>query len=324
MHRRDESGRGKRRGDVKKAELHCHVDQLLDAEMVSSLSADGVDLGFTGEEFRRIWPATTFDEWMAYMRFLTARMRPADTYFAILAKHVQRLIKQEVTYAEIMVGGLLFAHDDLGQVLDLYRRGRAQVDAAARGRIQVEFLVAVGAGPVPKLERQVPRALALHKAGLVRGLALAGDDRQFPLGPMIPVLREAKDSGMKLEIHTGEWSGPEAVKAALDSGLPDRLGHAVAAFKDPVLVDRIQESDMHIEFCPTSNLKTGAVGKIEEHPIRVAKERGMNFGVNTDDPGPFACSMNSEYALLARELGFTDGDFARIHENTIRSAFVRA
>jgi adenosine deaminase len=47
----------------------------------------------------------------------------------------------------------------------------------------------------------------------------------------------------------------------------------------------------------------------------------MNFSVSTDDPGPFGCSMLSEYELLASNLGFTDADFERIYANAWRSRF---
>ena len=47
----------------------------------------------------------------------------------------------------------------------------------------------------------------------------------------------------------------------------------------------------------------------------------MNFSVNTDDPGPFSCSLTSEFELLQRELGFGLPDFSRIRENSWRSRF---
>ena len=48
---------------------------------------------------------------------------------------------------------------------------------------------------------------------------------------------------------------------------------------------------------------------------------GMNFSVNTDEPGPFACSLTSELELLEQELGFTPSDFARIRNDAWRSRF---
>ena len=83
----------------------------------------------------------------------------------------------------------------------------------------------------------------------------------------------------------------------------------------------IRERDIHIEMCPTSNLKTGSVKSIETHPIQQARELGMNFSVNTDDPGPFENSMLSEYQLLAARCGFLARDFHAIFSNALRSRF---
>jgi len=76
-----------------------------------------------------------------------------------------------------------------------------------------------------------------------------------------------------------------------------------------------------IEICPTSNLKTGSISKIEEHPVRKARELGLSFSINTDDPGPFECSMESEYALLANVLGFQESDLQRLYANSLEAKF---
>jgi adenosine deaminase len=47
----------------------------------------------------------------------------------------------------------------------------------------------------------------------------------------------------------------------------------------------------------------------------------MNFSVNTDDPGAFGCSMESEFRRLEMSFGFTAEDFARIFANSWRSRF---
>ena len=72
---------------------------------------------------------------------------------------------------------------------------------------------------------------------------------------------------------------------------------------------------------PTSNVKTGSVARIEDHPVQRAKELGLNFSLNTDDPGPFECSMDSEYQLLAERFGFDENDFEKIAENALKARF---
>jgi adenosine deaminase len=127
--------------------------------------------------------------------------------------------------------------------------------------------------------------------------------------------------GLGIEIHAGEFAGPASVWDALQYGAPDRLGHAVAAFEDEALVQTLLERRIHIEFCPTSNLRLGVVRQIEQHPLGVARELGLEFSINTDDPGPFECSLTSEFELVQRTFGFTAGDFERVFQSALRAAF---
>ena len=130
-----------------------------------------------------------------------------------------------------------------------------------------------------------------------------------------------REAGLGIEIHAGEWCGPESVWDALKHGRPDRIGHGVSLFQDAKLLDLVQERNIHIEMCPTSNLKTGSISRIEEHPIGRARELGLNFSINTDDPGPFECSMLSEYELLADVFGFDEGDFQSVYANSLQARF---
>jgi adenosine deaminase len=124
-----------------------------------------------------------------------------------------------------------------------------------------------------------------------------------------------------IEIHAGEWCGPESVRDALENGFPHRLGHAVSLFDDPRLPDLAGERGIHLELCPTSNVKTGSIARIEDHPVRRALDLGLSFSINTDDPGAFECSVASEYELVSRVFGFTDDDFRRVFDNSLAARF---
>jgi adenosine deaminase len=164
---------------------------------------------------------------------------------------------------------------------------------------------------------------ALARAGLIAGIAICGRESAGPINnpDWHRLLARIREAGLGVEIHVGEFGGPESVRDALEYGKPDRLGHAVRAFEDERLVAELKERDIHIEFCPTSNICLGAVPSIEQHPIMRAHRLGMNYSFNTDDPGEFDCTMDSERELLARACGFTEDDFGTILQNARRSRF---
>jgi adenosine deaminase len=203
-----------------------------------------------------------------------------------------------------------------------FSRFRQWLDQQEANRIQVELLIGIGRNrTVEEFETVAPLILKLYEAGLIVGVTLAGPERGWPVLPFKSFFAEFHEAGLGIEIHAGEWCGPESVWDALENGYPDRIGHGVALFDDPRLIDLIRERAIHLEMCPTCNLKTGSVAALDQHPIRRARDLGMNFSLNTDDPGVVGCSMQSEYDLVSRLFGFSEAAFQQIYANTLRARF---
>jgi adenosine deaminase len=282
---------------VEKAELHCHLDGLIDPAML-----DELPLGLGRDALQAIYPIDSMARWQeVYLPLVAPCMTPqAERFGGILERHVRRLAAQRVVYAEIFVSGLLGETEDHGALVEIFR-GLAR--RAAHPEIQVELVCCVGRGAPARLERQVSKILALHAAGAIRGVALAGDESAVSVRPLAPSFDRLRATGMGIEIHAGEHLGPESVRDAIEHGRPDRIGHGIGAFRDPALIDLIRERGIHLEMCPTSNLRLGAAARIEEHPIGRALELGLEISINTDDPGPFGCSISSEYALVDATFG---------------------
>ena len=228
--------------------------------------------------------------------------------------------RQNVQYAELFVSTILMGIADMGAMIECFRNMRFQLDSMENGP-QVNLVVCVGRGSHQKLVNQVPRILALSKAGLITGVALAGDEAACSVRELADCFSELHDHGLGVEIHAGEFCGPDSVRDALDFGRPHRLGHGVRAFEDPSLVDRLAKEGTHVEFCPTSNLRLGVIQSIEELPIRQALDAGIPFSINTDDPGVFRCSLTSEVQLVAETFDLTEQDLDRISRDSLRAAF---
>jgi adenosine deaminase len=306
-----------------KAELHCHIDGLLDVELLGALRAAGHDPGVTDGELARHLPVTSVDRWLKDHAPLAARAcTPPDIRLPILLEHhVHRLKRQRVTYAEIFVSSLIGTRSGESELVDLFGDLRRRIDGAAAGAIQVELVICIGRAPRDRVERQFPKIMALHRAGLICGVALAGDEASHRVEPLRDFFARFRDAGMGIEIHAGESCGPESVWDAIEHGVPDRLGHAVTAFGDDRLLAEIARRGIHVEFCPTSNVCLGVVARVEDHPLARAWGHGIEFSINTDDPGPFACSMSSELALVHRVFGYGEAELRRVHQAAMAARF---
>jgi adenosine deaminase len=297
------------------------MDGIMDPAMLREVQEQGTPLPLSPEAFEAFYPVAGYDDFVRWFEGVKPLEGDLELFKPLLAVHLERLKAQNVVYTEIMIAGSEIPRDR-GELVGKVRDFREWADRLEEGKIQVEFLAAFGRNrTLERVEELADRILMLHEAKLIVGVAIAGPERGYPVKPFRRTFERFREAGLGIEVHAGEWAGPESVWDALENGFPNRIGHGVTLFEDEALVRRFQEEQIHVEMCPTSNVKTGSVRRIEEHPVRRALELGINFGINTDDPGAFESSMASEYALLAEVFGFEDADFARIMENALGARF---
>lgn len=307
--------------ELPKVELHCHLECILDPAMVRGILQDDPTYPIDPGELERAYPAKSFEDFIRWWDFIEPIDGELEYFYPILGRYIERLKAQKVVYSEVMISSSEIPRDKV-EAVEKVGNFRDWVDQRESDEIQVEFMVTFGRSkPLERTKELADIILALHEAGLIVGIAVGAEDPEHPVKPLHKILARFHEAGLGIEIHAGEWLGPESVWDALEYGYPDRIGHGVSIFQDSRLLDVIQERRVHIEMCPTSNLKTGSISQIEEHPVGRARELDLNFSINTDCPGVFECSMESEYALLSEVFGFGDSDFQRIFTNSLEARF---
>lgn len=313
-----------------KVELHCHGWAVVDPEILAELRDRGFETPITPGELATLTPTGTFEEFVEWHRRLKPLRRNFEALKVVLAIHVERLKRQQVKYAEIMQGtspidlGDPPLPDNTSVMIDKMRQLRALTNSVGGGQTQVEFTIGCTTRGRPEVfERWVEPLIAMYEAGVIVGLAWGGLDEGHALHPHARSLAALHEAGIPMEIHAGEWDGPQRIHEAIEEGFASRIGHGIAAFQDPYLLDLLKERQIHLELCPTSNACTGVVPSMEEHPLREALELGLNFSINTDDPGTFACTVESEYRLAAEKFGFSEDDLLHVTANAMASLFPR-
>ena len=166
-------------------------------------------------------------------------------------------------------------------------------------------------------------AIALdHGPSALIGFGLGGPEIGVPRPQFAPYFDRARAAGLHSVPHAGETTGPETIWDALQVLRAERIGHGTSAVRDPRLLDHLAEHRIPLEVCPTSNLATGAVARLEEHPIVELIRAGVVVTVNSDDPPMFATTLNSEYEIAAQLLDLDEQGVAELARTAVRSSFL--
>lgn len=167
--------------------------------------------------------------------------------------------------------------------------------------------------------------LAAASAFLGRGvvaLDLAGAESLYPTADYAPLFAKARACGIPFTIHAGEADGPHSIRTALAMGAA-RIGHGVRAIEDPALVSELARKGITLECCLTSNVQTGAVSSLADHPLRKLLAAGVRVTINTDNPTVSVTTLAKEFALARQVLGVTEAEEALLHKNAAEACFPR-
>lgn len=134
--------------------------------------------------------------------------------------------------------------------------------------------------------------------------------------------RAATAAGLHSVPHAGEMGGPEIIWEAVEELGAERIGHGIRCLDDPRLVARLREAGIPLEVCPTSNVRTGQVAAIEEHPLPALLAEGLTVTVNSDDPPMFGTTLTDEYLTLATVFGLGVAELAELARDAVRASFL--
>ena len=294
-----------------KAELHLHLEGSVEPETLHEL-----DAAAPIDDLRGLYSYTCFDDFLKAFGAVGKRLRGPEDYALITRRLLERLESENVRYAEIILaaGVVLWKQQDFAHIFDAVR-------AAAKGSaVEVRWILdAVRQFGVEHVQQVAELAAERRNDGVV-AFGIGGSEERGPAEWFSEPFAYAKRAGLHLTAHAGEGTSPQSVWAALELGA-ERIGHGISAVEDPVLMRYLRDRQIPLEICITSNVVTGVVPRLEDHPIRRLYDAGVPIVLNTDDPAMFCCTLAGEFELAARAFGFGEAELRGIAENGFRFAF---
>jgi adenosine deaminase len=208
---------------------------------------------------------------------------------------------------------------EYGRMLDAINRGiqRARLDFGIECNLRIDLVRNYG----PETGMKVLDWIE-NKDDNIVAIDIGGSEDLFPPKNYGSVYQRAREMGLHLVAHAGEAAGVESVWDAVRYLNVERIGHGVAARNDPTLMKYLREQGIAIEACPISNVRTGVVASLRDHPVREFFDQGLKVTANSDDPSMFETDMNNEYLQIHRELGFTVSELFKLSLNAVDSSFL--
>ncbi|MGD0579044.1 MAG: adenosine deaminase, partial [Bryobacteraceae bacterium] len=296
---------------LKKAELHLHLEGAVEPETLLE-----IDPALTREKVAEVYGYTDFLGFLRSYAWVNLRLTEPAHFGLITRRLLERLSAQNVVYAEINLSVGVWRWRELP-----FEPYFAAVAAeAARSPVRVRYILDATRQFGVEQGWEVARLAAANQGRGVVGFGIGGDEARGPARDFREVFAWAKKQGLHLVPHGGETMGPQTVWDALECGA-ERIGHGIGAIGDAALVRHLAERRIPLEICITSNLRTGTVASLQEHPLRRLYDAGVPVTLNTDDPGMFGTTLEREYGIAAAAFGFTEKELGGVAANGFEFAF---
>jgi adenosine deaminase len=309
-----------------KAELHVHLDGSLRPSTMMDLADERrVDLpADTPEALAAHMLAPRGGDLVAYLeRFETtvALMQDADALERITYELVVDHATENVRWVEVRFCPALCTREGLraDEVLDAASAGlrRAEAEYAVRGAL---IVCALRSEPAAASLEMAELAVAYAGRG-VCGFDLAGAEAGHPVLRHAEAFDRAAEAGLPITIHAGEAYGPDSIRQAIERGHASRIGHGTRLGQDPELLDEIRRRGIPLEVCLTSNVQTGVVARVADHPARDYLRRGVAVCVSTDNRLMSGVTLTGEYEHARDALGLTWRELVRVARAGFEHAF---
>ncbi|PXY38087.1 adenosine deaminase [Prauserella flavalba] len=332
--------------DLRKAPkvlLHDHLDGGLRprtiVELAQSTGYEGLpthDVAELGRWFQEAANSGSLESYLETFAHTCGVMQTEDALIRVAAECVEDLADDGVVYAEVRYAPELFVERGLSldQVIKAVQAGFTEGErrAEANGhRIRTGTLLCAmrqhaRAAEIAEL------AVRYRDAGVV-GFDIAGPEAGFPPTRNLDAFEFMRVNNAHFTIHAGEAFGLASIWEAIQHCGAERLGHGVRIVDDiktsadgEVQLGRlaayVRDRRIPLEICPSSNVQTGAVASIAEHPIGLLAKLRFRVTVNTDNRLMSGCSVSSEFAALSEAFGFGWADVQWFTINAMKSAFI--
>ena len=311
-----------------KTDLHVHLDGSLRLETIWELAKkDKIDLGVGSiEELRElIGPGkihASLNEYLKGFEITLKVLQTRDNLYRAAYELAEDCAKENVGYFEVRYSPILHTQKGLSLPAIL----EAVIDGLKAGQrdfgVNSGIIVCGMRNISPDISlRMAELAVAFKHRGVV-GFDLAGAEYNYPARAHLDAFSLILSNNVNVTIHAGEAYGPDSIHQALHYCGAHRIGHGVRLREDGDLLNYVNDHRIPLELCPSSNVQTGAVKNISEHPVKFYLDLSLRVTLNTDNRLITNTTMTDEYYLIYKTFNLSGQNILDLIINGVKSAFM--
>jgi adenosine deaminase len=307
--------------EIPKAELHLHIEGMLEPEMVFELARRN-DVALPHTSVAELEAKYRFTDLQSFLDIYYANMavlRTRRDFHDLAAAYLRRCAGQGVRHAEIFFDPQ--AHTARGVSMADVVGGLTDAVEEARDTVSAELILCFLRDQSAE-EAMATLRLAEPFLDHIIGVGLDSAEAGNPPSKFAAVFERARGLGLRAVAHAGEEGPPEYVRQALDELGVQRVDHGVRAIEDPALIARLRRDRTPLTVCPLSNVRLGVVAELSQHPLPQLLAEDLVVTVNSDDPAYFGGYVADNFAAISDELGVTDEQARRLAVNSFEASFL--
>lgn len=311
--------------DLPKVELHLHLEGAAPPAFIRGLAKEKkIDIAGIFDA-QGNYSYTDFWHFLKVYEAATSVLTKPEDYHRLTLAVLEESAKSGVVYSETFLSPDFCGGRDIGAWREYLAAMREAADQAERQMgITLRGIITCIRHFGPDKARETALCAADTAGDWIVGFGIAGDEKIGKPKDFRWSFDCAREAGLRLTAHAGEWGGAESVREAIRDLDVERIGHGVRAIEDLSLVDEIAEKGIVLEVCPGSNIALGIYPGWRKHPIAELHRRGVKVTISTDDPPFFHTTMAREYDLLNQAFDWDDGMFRDIARASLDAAFCDA
>jgi adenosine deaminase len=324
---------------VPKVLLHDHLDGGLRPETIIEIANEmkykklpTQDPGELAEWFHRGANKGNLVEYLQGFEHTCAVMQTKEGLTRVAYEMMEDMKKDGVCYVETRFAPIfhtqkgLFYDDIVTAVLEGLEKGKRDFG--------------VGYGLIICAMRNMKNSLEMAELAVnyrgqgVVGFDLAGEEGGYPPKKHIEAFQFIQRANFNITIHAGEAFGKDSIWQAIQWCGAHRIGHGTNILQDLTfspegevvgmgdLAQYILDKRIPIEICLLSNVHTGAIDKLENHPFGHLYKMKFRLTLNTDDRLMSNTTMTNECMLAQHYFNLSLDDIEKIQINAMKSSFL--